>query len=429
MERVEREVMSGKCTWRAAGSGTDSSTLDSNWPGGRTPIKSARRSSATTQRTRLFHVSLPRPRGCRLRLPAPLPPRPPISLPTPTPGGLPGTPSTPTTTLELQLQHPELLRPQLPSRRYQRTRDTARTCETNSLGNRSAGSATSARTRGAASVDCRASVRRAPQAGKESRASASNRWIPATHEQSRTPARATLHRAFTNWAWRRASLVNSVAPLDALCLDEPPRDAALEQLHDGRCNSLTLAPGSADDAELFAAIGAAARNRTLTSLSLGASPLGDAAFAKLLGALNNSHLASLCLGSTALTDVGAGALAYALARDTLPNSCFSLGARSPRRPARCRYLASLHHLSLGVNGLGDGGAWWRAGSRAAAARSTSASTSLAAPHALAGALPAALSACAHLEELHLGGAAAGASAPPLAAALARACAGAAGCAR
>ena len=47
-----------------------------------------------------------------------------------------------------------------------------------------------------------------------------------------------------------------MAPLDALCLDEPPRDAALEQLHDGRCNSLTLAPGSADDAELFAAIDA-----------------------------------------------------------------------------------------------------------------------------------------------------------------------------
>ena len=73
-----------------------------------------------------------------------------------------------------------------------------------------------------------------------------------------------------------------MAPLDALCLDEPPRDAALEQLHDGRCNSLTLAPGSADDAELFAAIGAAARNRTLTSLPLGARPLGHAAFAQPL---------------------------------------------------------------------------------------------------------------------------------------------------
>ena len=217
-----------------------------------------------------------------------------------------------------------------------------------------------------------------------------------------------------------------MAPLDAPCLDEPPRDAALEQLHDGRCSSLTLAPGSGDDAELFAAIGAAARNRTLTSLSLGASPLGDAAFATLIDALGSSDLASLCLGSSALTDVGAGALADALARDTLPKLVrLSLGVNSFTEAAAralSPHLTSLHHLSLGVNGLGDGGA--AVISRGLARGCTLRTLDLGlnefggAPHALAGALPAALSACALLEELHLGGAAAGASATPLAAALA-----------
>ena len=74
-------------------------------------------------------------------------------------------------------------------------------------------------------------------------------------------------------------LVSALGP-GRSCLDAPPREAALEQLREARCASLTLGPQTsdlADDGEMLAAIRQAARSGGLTELNLGANDVYAAA--------------------------------------------------------------------------------------------------------------------------------------------------------